>query len=286
MPLTIHYPGRTIRDSPEGPSITNGCDHLKAHVTRRFLRAFSCPPRIIAAVSPLILLAAGLVALAAGALVLRSYGTSYRVGRLLASTLEVSVSEARALAGGPGRYVRVRGRIDAENEFEDDAHRPLVFRRTRLQLGHGATWTAFEDRRERVTFEVRDGLDGIVIDDAALDVGLVVVPRESVGTAADLMDRVPPGTAAETLVRLRVEQVSSVEHAIVLGVPSIGPEGVPILSAGLGRPLILTTLEPAEAMRILTEGDSRRPRVAAACLIGGLVLVTAGLLLAVVGALT
>ncbi len=249
-------------------------------------RAFSCPPRIIAAVSPLIPLVAGLVALAAGALVLRSYGTSYRVGRLLASTPEVSVSEARSLAGGPRRYVRVRGRIDAEDEFEDDAHRPLVFRRTRLQLGHGTRWTAFEDHRERVTFEIRDGLDGIVIDDAALDVGLVVVPRESVGTAADLMDRVPPGTAAETPVRLRVEQVSSIEHAIVLGVPSIGPAGLPILSAGLGRPLILTTLEPAEAMRILTDGGRRRPRAAAACLIGGLVLVAAGLLWAVVGALT
>ena len=286
MPLTIHDPGRTVRHSPEGPSITNGCDRIKAHVTRRFLRAFSCPPRIIAAVSPLVPFVAGLIASGAGALVLHSYGTSYRVGRLLASTLEVSVGEARALAGGPRRYVRVRGRIDAENEFEDDAHRPLVFRRTRLQLGHGATWSTFEDSRERVSFEVRDGLDGIVIDDAALDVGLVVVPRESVGTAADLMDRVPPGTAADTLVRLRIEQVSSIEQAIVLGVPSIGPDGVPLLSAGLGRPLILTTLEPAEAMRILTEGDSRRPRVAAACLIAGLVLITASLLLAVVGALT
>ena len=58
----------------------------------RFLRALSCPARIIAAVSPLILLipvAAGVVALVAGILVLRTYGPNYRVGRLLAAYREI-----------------------------------------------------------------------------------------------------------------------------------------------------------------------------------------------------
>ena len=252
----------------------------------RFLRALSCPARIIAAVPPLIPLIAGFVALAAGVLVLRTYGPRYRVGRLLGSTPEVTVAEARSLARGSPRYVRVRGRIDAEDEFEDDAHRPLVFRRTRLQLRRDEDWTSFEDGRERVPFVVRDGLDGIDIDDAALDVGLVVVPRESVGTAADVADRVPPGTPPETPVRLRIEQISSVEHAIVVGVPGLDETGTPRLSAGLGRPLVLTTLEPAEAMRILTEGARRRPLVAAACLVGGLVLILVGLVLAVIGALS
>ena len=95
----------------------------------------------------------------------------------------------------------------------------------------------------------------IVVDDSALDSGLVVVPRESVGTAADVPDRVPPGTPVETPVRLRIEQVSSIEHAIVLGVPSLDEAGEPRLSAGLGRPLVLTTLEPDEAMRLLTDGE-------------------------------
>jgi hypothetical protein len=237
-------------------------------------------------VPPLIPLIAGFVALAAGVLVLRTYGPRYRVGRLLAATPEVTVAEARRLARGSPRYVRVRGRIDAEDEFEDDAHRPLVFRRTRLQLRRDEDWVSFEDGRERVPFVVRDGLDGIDIDDAALDVGLVVVPRESVGTAADVADRVPPGTPPETPVRLRIEQISSVEHAIVVGVPGLDQTGTPRLSAGLGRPLVLTTLEPAEAMRILTEGGRRRPLVAAACLAGGLVLILVGLVVAVIGALS
>ena len=124
------------------------------------------------------------------------------------------------------------------------------------------------------------------MDDAALDAGLVVVPRESVGTAADVVDRVPAGTAPSTPVRLWVEQVSSVEHAIVLGVPGLDGAGSPRLSAGLGRPLILTTLEPDEAMRVLAEGERRRPLIAAVCLAGGLGLIAIGLVLALVGTIS
>jgi len=252
----------------------------------RFLRALSCPARIIAAVSPLVPLVAGLAALAVGVLVLRTYGANYRVGRLLAVTPTVSVSEARTLAGGPPRYVRVNGRIDAEEEFEDDAHRPLVFRRTRLQLRRGDAWVSFEDTRERVAFEVRDGLEGIMVDDDALDVGLVVIPRESIGTAADVADRIPAGTPPTAPVRLRIEQVSTVEHAIVLGVPGLDANGGPRLSAGLGRPLVLTTLEPDEAMRVLADGERRRPMIAVACLASGLGLVALALILALAGAIS
>jgi hypothetical protein len=236
-------------------------------------------------VSPLIPLIAGFAALVAGVLVLRSYGPNYRVGRLLASTPAVSVAEARALAAqGRPRYVRISGRLDAEDEFEDDAHRPLVFRRTRLQLRGETGWVTFDDRRERVRFDVRDGIDAIGVDDAALDTGLIVIPRESVGTAADVADRVPPGTPPETPVRLRIEQISSVEHAIVVGVPGLDQAGEPQLSAGLGRPLVLTILERDEAMRVLTGGESRRPRIAAACLAAGLGLVVVSFVLALVGA--
>jgi hypothetical protein len=237
-------------------------------------------------VSPLVPVLAGIAALAAGVLILRTYGPSFRVGRLLAATPQVSIAEAVALAGGPPRYVKISGRIDSEDAFEDDAHRPLVFRRTRLQLRQGERWVAFEDDRQRVPFVVREGLDGIGVDDAALDTGLVVVPRESVGTAADVADRVPPGTQPTTLVRLRVDQVSSVEHAIVLGVPGLDGAGEPRLSAGLGRPLILTTLEPDEAMRVLAEGERRRPLIAALCLAGGFGLITLGLVLAIAGAVS
>ena len=168
------------------------------------------------------------------------------------------------MAAGPARYVRVSGRIDAEDEFEDDAHRPLVFRRTRLQVRRDG-WATFEDGRERVPFEVRDGLDGIVVDDGALDTGLVVVPRKSVGTAADVPTACPPGRrwrrrsgSASSRSRRSSTRSSSVSRAWTR-------PGEPRMSAGLGRPLVLTTLEPDEAMRLLTDGSARRPLVAADC---------------------
>ncbi len=241
---------------------------------------------MIPAVSPLSPLIAGIVALALGILLLRSYGTSFRVGRLLAATPVVDVAEARALASGGPRYVAIEGRIDSETDFEDAAHRPLVYRRTRLQVRGPAGWTDLDDRRERVPFGIRDGLESIAVDDAVLDEGLVVILRESEGTAADIADRVPPETARDTPARLRIEQVSSVEHAIVVGVPALDPSGAPMISAGRGRPLILTTLERPEAMRILARGETRRPVLAVVSLAGGLVLVIIGLAWALAAAAT
>lgn len=238
---------------------------------------------MIAAVIPLAFLVAGLIALGAGAWLLRSFGPALQIGRLLSTTPRVTVAEAVALADGPPRYVAVRGRIDAEAPFEDDAHRPLVHRRTRLERRERGAWTAFDDRRDSVAFEVREGLDGIAVDAAALDAGLVVVRREAVGTAGEIAEQAPDLPAA-TPIRLRIEQVSAVEHAIVAGVPTRLPDGTVQLTAGVGRPLILTTLEPPEAMRLLADGRTRRPLAVAICFAAGLALVTIGLAAAVVGA--
>jgi hypothetical protein len=228
-------------------------------------------------VTPLLLIAAGAVALAGGVAVLRTFGPGYRVGRLLAMTPRVPIEEARSFAErGARRYVRVDGRIDATDEFEDAEHRPLVLRRTRLEARSGRTWETVEDSREQVAFEVREGTAGIGVDGAALDVGLVVVARLSSGFAGDLGDRAPAGLPGETPVRARIEQISSVEHAIVLGVP-VADDGRVRMEPGLGRPLILTTLEPPEAMRILGRGATGRSRAAAALLLAGLAFVAAGI---------
>jgi hypothetical protein len=134
-----------------------------------------------------------------------------------------------------------------------------------------------------VPFSVNEGLDTIAIDTDALDSGLVVVSRESLGTAADVADRVPPGTAGTTPVRVRIDQLSSVEHAIVVGYPrpltapardgsgadgpaaDASPLGVPAaqMTAGRSRPLIVTVLEPDEAMRVIAVDGRGRTRLAA-----------------------
>ena len=66
---------------------------------------------MIAAVIPLAFLTAGLVALAAGAVVLRSFGPRYRIGRLLATAPRVTVAEAVQLADARPRYVAVDAKI-------------------------------------------------------------------------------------------------------------------------------------------------------------------------------
>ncbi|HYX10633.1 MAG TPA: hypothetical protein VE817_01550 [Candidatus Acidoferrum sp.] len=247
--------------------------------------------------TPLLIAAAGLGALIAGGLVLRSFGPAYRIGRLLTTAPEVTIAEANAIAAeGRAAYVRVAGRIDADDEFEDDAHRPLVFRRVRLEVRTGRAWRPFEDHRRSVPFVVNEGLDSIGVDVDALDAGLIVVPRESVGRAADMPDRAPDGVAADTPVRARVDQVSSVEHAIVVGYPvAVAPPDGPRadtppvvnaqLTAGRGRPLILTVLEPPEAMRILAGGDATRTRLAAGLLGAGAILILGAVAWAAVTAL-
>ena len=112
--------------------------------------------------TPLVPLAGGALALLAAALLLRSYGSRYRIARLLATVPEVSLADAIA-AGEAGRpvYVRVAGRLDSEEAFEDAARRPLVYRRTRLQVRSRGRWATFEDSREQVPFEIGDGLRAI-----------------------------------------------------------------------------------------------------------------------------
>ena len=310
-----------------GRAQANGSDRINAHAASRFLRVIPCPapgrgnedsrprprgPRshsatIIPNVTPLLLAAAGLAALVAGGLILRTFGARYRIGRLLATTPRVTIAEANQLAASGRRaYVRVDGRIDAVDEFEDADHRPLVFRRVRLEALADGAWRAFEDHRQSVPFQINEGLDTIGVDVSALDAGLIVVPRESTGRAADLPDRMPDGAGPDTTVRARIEQVSSVEHAIVLGYPVAAPAPVPahgsapdgpradetaadepaaLLTAGRGRPLILTVLEPDEAMRILASGGERRTRWAAALLGAGVMLLGGAALWAVVAAL-
>jgi len=235
-------------------------------------------------VIPTVLILFGLSAFALGAVILRSFGPGYRVGRLLSATRSVSVADAVAMAtsGGPGQYVKVTGRIDSETDFEDDAHRPLVFRRTRMDARAGKHWRSIDDRREAVPFQVNEDLESMGIRHEDLDDGLVVLPRESVGTAADAPDRMPPDTNPATVIRLLVQQVSNIEHAIVVGVPTLDFAGKPILAAGLGKPLILTTLATDEAMRVLAGEHPRRPLMVAVSLVVGLAFVSLGLVWAIV----
>jgi hypothetical protein len=233
-------------------------------------------------VIPLVLVVLGFVALAGAAATLMSYGPRYRIGRLLSTTPTVTVADAVQLAAaGSPRYVRVDGRIDSPQDFPDENQRPLVFRRRRLEARTGQRWKVLDEQLEQVPFELNEALDSIAIDGPALDEGLVVLPRESTGSAGEIRDRVPVAYPDRTAIRYRVEQLSAVEHATVLGVPVTGAGGVATMTRGLGRPLVITTLEIPEAMRVLAGGRRGRPILAVSLLAGGAGLLGIGVLWAI-----
>jgi hypothetical protein len=230
-------------------------------------------------------IAAGLV----GFLLLRRSGTGWRVGRLLAAAPERTLAQAAAIvAGGEQAYIRLHGRIDSDEEFPGDDGKPIVYRRRRLQQRSGRSgWLTFDDERLAVPFCLSQKGERIDIDTEALGDGLVVVPRESEGVAADVTAEAVsgelPDLPPETPVRLRIEQVSAVDHAIAAGVPRVGGGGSVVLGPGLGRPLVLTTLELDEAMRVLAGGRRRELLVASGLLIAAPLVVGLGLIALVLG---
>lgn len=230
----------------------------------------------------LLLATSGILLLAVSVLLLRRTGNAWRVGRLLAAAPSLELEEVIAAARAGARlYVRTHGRISSDEEFPDENQRPLVYRRRRLQVADArGRWRTVDEERLAVPFglESRDAFLAIDVD--ALGDGLVAVPRETQGRLSELpADALRDGTAelpADTPVRLRIEQVSAVEHASAAGLTTLLADDRPALTAGAGRPLILTSLEPDAAMRILASG--RRVSLVAATVAlaaGGLSLVLA-----------
>lgn len=244
-----------------------------------------------------VLVVAGLALLFGGWLLLRTSGASWRVGRLLAAAPHRSPSEAYAMAArGEPAYVQVHGRIDSAEEFPGDETQPLVFRRRRLQyrpsglrtaLAGAVGWRTFSDERLAVPFGLAERGERLALDVESLGDGLVVVPRVSEGRAAELPPPADgeqrPSLTPETEVRLRIDQVATTDHGTACGVPRLLPTGEAVLGPGLGRPLVLTTLDPDEAMRVLGAGQRGRLLSAASLLVVGPVAIAVGLLLVVLG---
>jgi hypothetical protein len=224
-----------------------------------------------------------------GWLLLRRSGTAWRIGRLLSGAPQRSLADAAAIAAeGKAAYVRLHGRVDSDEEFPGDDGKPIVFRRRRLQQRTGrSTWQTFDDDRLAVPFGLKEQGERVAIDTDALGDGLVVVPREAEGVASDVGEDDAVGPLPElppdTPVRLRIEHVSAVDHATAAGVPRLDADGSVVLGPGLGRPLVLTTLELDEAMRVLAGQRRRELLLAAGLLVAAPIAIVLGIVALVLG---
>lgn len=242
---------------------------------------------------PLQLAALGTALIALGTWGTRRGGARTRVARLLASLSPITPSEALQLGSriSDGRYIAVKGGIDAAEAFDDENHRPLVYRRERVLVEDGGVggdraWREIDRTVRSLPFSVSDARGSISIDADALAEGLVVVVRQWEGNVAELhaARREYASEAGSNLVadlaatdprrgaRVALEQISTIDSAIVVGSLRNGE-----LTAAGGRPLILTTLERTEALRLLGAGARR----ALATSLGGLLSIGAGVALLV-----
>jgi hypothetical protein len=236
----------------------------------------------------------GVLLLASGALLIalsiwssRRGGTRTRAARLMAGVAPVSPREA--LLVGDGHYLAVSGNIDAAEAFEDESHRPLVYRRERVLIADSATWREVERVVRSVPFVISDGDHSLTIDAAQLGDGLVVIERQWDGSVAELAaahrDYQNPESAAlvaqlasaapTTGARVILEQISTLDRGTAAGLL----RGGALTAGGAGQPLVLTTLDRREALRIL--GSGQRASLAAGLLT--LLLLIAGLLLLLIG---
>ena len=234
--------------------------------------------------SPIALIGAALLVI--GLLLSRRTDARTRAGQLLAGLSPISPTEAlklAALRGDSAPYLAIKGSIDAPEIFEDEHHRPLVFRRERVSIADEGGWRVIDTAERSLPFVVSDPSNSISIATADLADGLVVVERRWEGSVAELhaagREYQRPETAALVAAlatsdptrgaRVGLEQISNLDRATAAGQLVDGE-----LRAGAGRPLVVTTLERADALRLL--GGEARGRLVSSTL--ALALLAIGLL--------
>jgi hypothetical protein len=235
--------------------------------------------------NPVALIGAALLVI--GLLLSRRTDARTRAGQLLAGLSPISPTEAlkiAALRGDSAPYLAIKGSIDAPEIFEDEHHRPLVFRRERVSIADKGGWRVIDTAERSLPFVVSDPSNSISIATTDLADGLVVVERRWEGSVAELhaagREYQRPETAALVAAlatsdptrgaRVGLEQISNLDRATAAGQLVDGE-----LRAGAGRPLVVTTLERADALRLL--GGEARGRLVSSTL--ALALLVIGLLL-------
>ena len=243
--------------------------------------------------NPIALVGAALIV--SGLLLSRRTDVRTRAGQLLAGLSPITPTEAlrlAALRGASAPYLAIKGSIDAPEIFEDESHRPLVYRRERVSIADEQGWRVIDTAVRSLPFVISDASSAINVSTADLADGLVVVERRWEGSVAELHAASREYQSAETAAlvaaiaasdpsrqaRVGLEQISNLDRATAAGQLVNGE-----LRAGAGRPLVVTTLERAEALRLLG-GEGRRQLASSTAALAlfalGLLLLLGGIALA------
>ena len=137
--------------------------------------------------NPVVVVGAALIFF--GLILSRRTDTRTRAGQLLAGLSPISPTEAlklAALRGDAAPYLAIKGSIDAPEIFEDENHRPLVYRRERVSIADEGGWRVIDTAERSLPFVVSDPSSSISIATADLADGLVVVERRWEGSVAEL----------------------------------------------------------------------------------------------------
>ena len=237
-----------------------------------------------------ILLAAALILLPGGMLLVRASGSQMALGRRLAGASAVRVGELLERDPLPPRPVRVSGRIRCPDPIvtDDDERLVALHRDVDVRLADGR-WRPIERLRETRGFELWDHDGSLPLDPAHAAEPLVAIPHVWQGDAAELqaeahraavrrleLQGLRPG-AARSVTRM----LSTVDRLLVVAQPARAPDGGVTLEPPRGG-FVISALELPDAMRLLG-GRRRRLMLTGSALVGiGVVVAIAGLGVAVV----
>lgn len=227
----------------------------------------------------------GVLVFVAGATWIRAIGADPARARRLAGARGMAVADVLDLVEAPPRPVRISGRIRcADPLVAPDGERLVAYHRdVEVRLPDGR-WRTIERLRESRSFELWDHAGSLGMDPADAAEPLITIPLVWEGRPDELVD--PHATAVGRLTeqlgappteaRAATRAISVVDPLLVLAQVQIGPDGQRLVPPEGGY--LVSSLELDAAMRLL--GGSRRHQlvIAIGAMAGGVVLLAAGLL--------
>lgn len=230
-----------------------------------------------------VLLALGLLLGAVSAVLVRLGGAQAALARRLAGPAEVKVGRLVDAAELPSRPVRVVGRIRCRDPLDaGDGERLVAYHRD-VEVRVGGRWRPIERLRETRSFDLWDHDGSVPIDPARAAEPLITIPKVWRGDPRQLEE--PHASAVERLVerygpateaRATTRTINVTDRLLVVARPARDEDGRTTLEPPSGGYLV-STLELADAMRLLGGRHNRLSALAVAGAAIGIVLSAIGL---------